>query len=68
MTPSKVCKSINFKCGCLTTYHFKGDVLGQGWVVIPCKDHSNSREEVKEFADLVWSEYSLNGAPSSKLK
>lgn len=54
MNAAKVCKLVTFSCGCMVTYHYKGDCTGRGWVVIPCKGHTEVREETAEEAALVW--------------
>lgn len=53
---AKVSQVVNLSCGCMGTFHHKGDLKGSGWVVIPCSDHANDRDGVKRMVAKRWEE------------
>lgn len=57
LIPAKIAKTVNFECGCMSVYHFVGDLDSHDWELIPCNEHAHCRELVAEQADNAWKRY-----------
>lgn len=55
LTPMGIKKVVTFKCGCIVEYPLLGHFFElKDWHVIPCFNHTESREELAKAATHVW--------------